>query len=157
MLNFDKAIRLSSDNERKAEIISRLNDYDNDDLLNLFRSANSSNYCFGFADVFDAEDINEIMCDSTPYDILCRVAFGNVTSVKNYLRFDGYENLESVTVFDLYNECEDNVEEMADWLMNNWNNVDNLYSEDYELFDAWDDIDNDRWDWEEYEEQMKQD
>lgn len=156
MLDFDKAIRLTSDNDRKAEIVSRLNDYDNDDLIELFRSAFNRDGTFDFIDVFSADDINDVMRDNSPYEILCSVFFGNVTSVNDYLRFNAYRNLESVSEYELYNECVDSIDEMADWLMSNYYHIDSLYSDDYELLDAWDDIDNDRWDWEEYEEGMRQ-
>lgn len=137
MLDFEKAAKLEDYNERKAEIISRLKDYEDKDLLNICRDANSWDGSFDFCDAFDAEDIDEYLCDMKPYDIMCRIVFGNVDSVNNMLRFDAYGNLESVHEWDLESEARSYIDDIAAWLMDDWHNTDGLYEEDRELFEAW--------------------
>lgn len=145
--NFEDAIKLTGD-ERKAEIVERLNDYNDADLLSICREACSYDGSFDFADVFDIEDLCETM---SAYDVARSIIYGDVTSVNDMVRFDAYGNLESVCEWDLEKEARDQIDEIADWLMRNWREVDSLYSDDEELFGAWEDIDNGNWDLEEDE------
>ena len=151
MLDFDDAIELTAYDERKAEIESRLADYTDEDLLRLFRDANIYDGSFDFVDAFDSDYIDDYLCDMKPYDIMCRVVFGKVETVNAMFRFNAYGNLESVSEWELRQECRESICDMAAWLVDGWYNVDGLYEDDKELFEAWDDIDNDRWDWDEDE------
>lgn len=148
MLDNEKAIKLTG-NDRTKEIESRLADYLDSDLLNLFREANSWDGSFDFVDAFDADYIDDFLCDMKPYDIMCRVVFGNVDTVNAMLRFDAYGNLESVHEFELEEECKSCIYDMARWLIDDWSNVDGLYEEDKELFETWYNIDHDQYDCEE--------
>lgn len=152
MLDFEKAIRLTGE-ERKAEIIDRLNDYEGRDLFNICCEAMSYDGSFDFCYAFDAEDIGDYVDTSDPYNFMCRIVFGSVDNVNDMLRFDAYGNLESVSEWELHKECQDRIDEIADWLMDNWHNVDSLYEEDEELFNAWEDIDRGIYDWEEEEKE----
>lgn len=154
MLDNQDAIKLTG-NARKNEIVERLNDYEGKDLLNICRDANSWDGSFDFCDAFEADYIDDYLCDMKPYDIMCRVVFGNVENVNNMLRFDAYGNLESVHEWDLEKECEENIDEIADWLMDNYSNTDSLYSDDEELFETWWEIDHDQYDWDEDEDEDK--
>ena len=87
-----------------------------------------------------------------PYDIMCRIVFGNVNNVGGMLRFDAYGNLENVSEYELIEDCQGSICDMASWLMDNWYHIDGLYEEDKELFEAWDDIDHDCYDWDEEDE-----
>lgn len=149
MLDNHEAIKLTGD-ARKAEIISRLNDYDDKDLLNICRDANSWDGSFDFCDVFDIEDLCSMVDDK--YELVRSVIYGNVTNVVDMVRYDAYGNLENVTVWDLYKECTDSIDYIADWLMDDWQNTDSLYEEDEELFNTWWEIDHDQYDWDEEEE-----
>lgn len=135
----EKAILLIG-NERINEIANRLRDYEKDDLLFLYREASCYDGSFEFANTFDIDDLTCIFSSITNlvYAIIC----GNVTNVIDEVRFDRYGNLESVTDLELYDDCEDYVEELAEWLIDNYNHIDGLYTEDEELLDAWDKIDN---------------
>lgn len=152
MLDFEKAIRLTR-NERRAEIISRPNEYEGEELFNICREAFSYDGSFDFCDAFDAEDIGDYIDTSDAYNLMCRIVFGNVDNVNDMLRFNAYGNLESVSEWELHRECEDSIDEIADWLMDNSHNVDSLYEDDKELFDAWEYIDRGVYDWEEEEEE----
>ena len=135
--NFEDAIKLKGD-ERKKEIIERLNDYTHKDLLSICREANSYDGSFDFADAFDLEDLCAMM---SAYDVARSIIFGDVTNVDDMVRFDAYGNLESVSEWDLKHEAYDQTDEIADWLMDYWNEAYSLYEDDKELFDAWENID----------------
>jgi hypothetical protein len=138
--DFDNAIKLKGD-ERKAEIVERLNDYNDADLLSICREACSWDGSFEDLYAFDAEDIGDYVDTSDAYSFMCRIVFGNVENVNDMLRFDAYGHLESVCEWDLEKEARDQIDEIADWLMDNWNEAYSLYEDDKELFDAWDNID----------------
>lgn len=137
MLDFDKAIKLK-DEEREKEILARLNDYNDADLLSICREARSWDGSFDFVDAFDIEDL----CEMLPaYDVARSIIYGDVTNVNDMVRFNAYGNLESVCEWDLEREARDSIDEIADWLMDNWQKADSLYSDDEELFEAWENID----------------
>lgn len=135
----EKAVLLTGD-KRLNEIANRLRDYEKDDLLFLYREANCYDGSFEFANTFDINDLTYVFNTTTNlvYAIIC----GNVTNIIDEVRFDRYGNLESVTDLELYDDCEDYVEEFAEWLIDNYNCIDGLYTEDEELLDIWDEIDN---------------
>lgn len=150
--DFDNAIKLTGD-ERKKEIIERLNDYEDKDLLSICREANSYDGSFDDLWAFDAEYVGDYVDTSDAYSFMCCIVFGNVENVNDMLRFDAYGNLESVCEWDLEKEARDQINDIADWLMNYWDEAYSLYEDDKELFDAWDDIDHGRYDWDEEEEE----
>lgn len=135
----EKAIWLTGD-ERVNEIINRLRDYKEIDLLDIYREANSYDGSFEFADTFDVSDLNCIF--SNVNDLVHAIIHGKVTNIIDEIRFDEHGNLESVTEETLYADCEDYVEELAEWLMNNYSQVDGLYAEDEVLFNKWQEIDS---------------
>ena len=140
MLDFDKAIKLK-DEERKKEIIDRLKEYEDKDLLSICCEANSYDGSFDNLWAFDIEDVGDYVDTSDAYRFMCLIAYGNVNMADYMLRFDAYGNLESVNPWDLEEEARDQIEDIADWLMDNYYKTDSLYGEDEELFDAWDNID----------------
>lgn len=150
MLDNEKAIKLTGE-ERVKEIESRLADYLDNDLLSLFREANSYDGYFDFVDAFDIEDLCSMVSDK--YELVRSIIYGNVNNVNDMVRYNAYGNLESVSEWDLVKECQDNLREMAEWLMDDYNEVYSLYEDDKELFDTWWDIDHDQYDWEEDEDE----
>lgn len=140
MLDFDKAIKLK-DEERKAEIIDRLKEYEGKDLLSICRDASCWDGSFEDLDAFDAEDVGEYVNTDDAYGFMCSIVFGNVENVNAMLRFNAYGNLESVSEWDLEQEAISQIDDIADWLMDNYDQTYSLYGEDEELFDAWDNID----------------
>lgn len=151
MLDNSKAIRLESYEERKAEIIIRLNGYLNEDLLNIYREAMSYDGSFDFCQVIDLEEL--ISETDNKYELIRSIIYGDVKSIDGMVRYNAYGNLESVTEYDLQWECEDYIGDLAEWLMDNYDNTDSLYEDDKELFEAWWDIDHDQYDWDEEEEE----
>lgn len=135
----EKAIWLTGDG-RVNEVVDRLRDYRDSDLLYLYREANSYDGSFEFAYTFDVSDLTCIF-DNTN-DLVHAIIHGNVTNITDEVRFDGNGDLESVTEEALYADCEAFIEELAEWLMNNHSQVDGLYTEDEELFNKWQEIDD---------------
>ena len=135
--SFEDAIKLKDD-ERKSEIIERLKDYNGKDLLSICREACSWDGSFDFADAYDIEDLCSMM---SAYDVARSIIYGDVTNVNDMVRFNAYGNLENVSEWDLEEEARDNIDEIADWLMDNYNKTYSLYSDDEELFEAWENID----------------
>lgn len=134
-----KAVNLTG-NERINEIVNRLNDYEKSDLLCIYREATCYDASFEFANTFDIDELTYIFGNTS--NLVHAIIYGNVTNVVDEVRFDEWGNLESVTEQELYDECKDYVEELAEWLMDNHSNVDGLYTEDEELFNMWCEIDN---------------
>ena len=151
MLDNNVAIKLESYEERKAEIVSRLKDYLNEDLLDIYREAMSYDGSFDFCDAFDLEDL--ISMTDNKYELVRSIIYGDVKSIDGMVRYNAYGNLESVTEYDLQWECEDYIDDLAEWLMDNYDNTNSLYEDDKELFEAWWDIDHDQYDWDEEEEE----
>ena len=140
MSNSD-AIKLTTPEERKSEIRYRLGHYSSEDILNVFKCANSYSGDFEFVYVFEADEIEDYF--ETEYDVLRACVYGNVENLNDLLRIDDYFNLESLTIDQLYDECWDWLDELVDYVMENWDRLsDALYTDDYELLDTWDNIDN---------------
>ena len=138
--NFEDAIKLTGD-ERKNEIIDRLKDYESKDLLSICRDASCWDGSFEDLYAFDASEVGEYVDTSDAYSFMCRIVFGNVENVNDMLRFNAYGNFESVSEWDLEQEACDQIEDIADWLMDNYNQTYSLYSDDADLFEAWENID----------------
>ena len=151
MLDNTVAIKLESYEERKAEIIIRLNDYLNEDLLSIYREAMCYDGSFDFCDAFDLEELIGMV--DNKYELVRSIIYGDVKSIDGMVRYNAYGNLESVTEYDLQWECEDYIDDLAEWLMDNYDHVSGLYEDDKELFEAWWDIDHDQYDWDEEEEE----
>lgn len=137
---FETAVKLDGD-ARKNEIVARLNDYLDDDLLSICREAFSWDGSFEELYAFDAEDIENHVDPREIYRLMCQIVYGNVQTVNELLRFDAYGNLESISEFDLGIEARDRIDDIAEWLLDNWHHCDNLYEDDYNLFSAWDEVD----------------
>lgn len=135
----EKAIWLTGDG-RVNEIIDRLRDYRNSDLLCLYREANAYDGSFEFANTFDVSDLACIF--SNINDLVHAIVYGDVTSIVDEVRLDECGNLENVTEETLYDECGDYIKKLAKWLMDNHCQVDGLYTEDEELFNKWQEIDS---------------
>lgn len=149
--NFEDVIKLTGD-DRKKEIIERLNDYLNEDLLSICQEANAYDGSFDFVNVFDPEDIGNYVDTSDAYRFMCSIVFGNIENVNDMLRFNAYGNLVSVSQWQLESEARESIDEIADWLMDNWNKSYSIYGDDEDLFNAWWDIDHGQYDWDEDEE-----
>ncbi len=99
----------------------RIEELDDKELLALFRECNGWDGCFNFVDVWDIEELGNSM---DTYRLVRAVIYGDVRNVVDNVRFNGYGNLETVSEYDLYNECEDNKDELIEWLLDNSCHID---------------------------------
>lgn len=70
------------------------------------------------------EMVNTMVKDK--FELARAIIYGNVTNVNEPVRFNGYGNLESVSEYELIKECENNIDEIADWIMDN--GTSNIYT-----------------------------
>lgn len=96
------------------------NNLSDDDLLNLFKTYN--NY-YGDYEFCETWGLEELCFNYNAYDIAQKIIFGNVDNTIDDVRFDSNENLESVDIYDLYDEMYDYLGDLCNDLLNNWYNI----------------------------------
>lgn len=137
MLDFEDAVKIESYEERLNELQLRLYDYEDADLRSIYREANCWDSSFDFMDVFPMEEVGDYIDTSDAYNFMCRIVYGSVNPSSDYLRVNAYGNLVSVDDYDIDSDCRHHIDELADWLLDNYEHVDCLYEEDKELLNAW--------------------
>ena len=66
--------------------------------------------------IYNIDDLNELLCNMSPYDILCRGFFGDFNPNHAWFLFDGYGNLQSFQYVDFYFEDDDFLlDEIQEW------------------------------------------
>lgn len=101
------------------------------ELLGVFKEANSWDGSFDFVDVFDFEELASMTNDT--YEFGRSIVYGDVTNVNDSVRYNAYGNLESVSEYDLASEARDNIDDLANWLADNYMRVDSYdFSECFE-------------------------
>ena len=137
MLDFEDAVKIESYEERLNELKIRLLDYEDADLRSVYTEANFCDGSFDFIEVFTMEEVGDYIDTSDAYNFMCRIVYGSVNPSSDYLRVNAYGNLVSVDDYDIDSDCRHHIDELADWLLDNYEHVDCLYEEDKELLDAW--------------------
>lgn len=99
----------------------RIEELDDETLLSLFQECNSWDGYFDFVNTWDIEDLGSCM---DTYEIVRAVIYGDVRNVVDNVRFNAYGNLETVTDYQLYNECHDYIEDLINWLLNDSCHID---------------------------------
>lgn len=98
----------------------RIENLCDDDLLALYQECNGWDGQFDFADTWSIKDL----CSSNDtYKIVRSVIYGDVRNVDDNVRYNAYGNLETVTEYDLYNECRYYIDELIDWIMGNGHHI----------------------------------
>ena len=102
----------------KKRICEQLDELSDDNLLGIYRTAMQWDGSFDFVDIADIYDAVEGMKTE---DIVNVIVYGDVKNVFDPVRFDGYGNLETVSKWDVIDECRDKsqLSELADWLLDN--------------------------------------
>ena len=100
----------------------RINELDNETLLQLYRDCNSWDGSFDFCNIWDIEELADCM-NSNAYELARSIIYGKVTNVMDPVRYNAYGNLESVSEYDLYNDCDYYKEDLIDWLVENSYNI----------------------------------
>lgn len=84
---------------------------------------------------YDMEQFNDIMCGHDPEFIAHRIHFGDFNPMDDYFNFDGYGNLESVSVWEL----ERIMKEWADDIVERYKELSDEGAVDGDLLDELDD------------------
>lgn len=99
--------------EKQEKVEQYLEELSDENLLDLFIDVNANGGCFEFVYTYDLEEL----CSFTDtYDVARAIIYGDVNNVIDNVRYDAYGNLESVNEYELYDECRDNIKEIAEWL-----------------------------------------
>ena len=105
----------------KESALNILNRMDKERLLSLYKEANL--YCGWFE--FASADSLEKVCEFTgAFEIARAIIYGDVKNLVDPVYFDGNHNLYTISDNDLYRECMGHLDELLDWLEENYNHVD---------------------------------
>lgn len=88
-------------------------------LMDAVQTINSYNGALEEFDVFDFDSINDYLHGVEPIEIMRMVKFGDVHWTDEYLRFNGYGNLESISEYSLIREMKDEIDEIVYQLIEN--------------------------------------
>lgn len=98
------------------DIVNELNNWD--DSLDHLRAYDNDDEFF------------EVFFERRPAEVAKAIHFGDFNYNDDYIRFNGYGNLETLTERQLVQEMRDNIDEIVDLLLTN---KDNIYIDDDEL------------------------
>lgn len=99
-------------NEKLKELLSE----DTDLLVDITRSLNAWHGGWDFVDTYDLEDLCSMY--ENGYEVVRAVIWGDVENVYDNVRFDGYGNLESVTEYDVIDDCLADIDSIIDDFLN---------------------------------------
>ena len=114
------------------DIKSVLEEMSDNELLDVFREAHLWDGSFDFVDVFDFEELAGMTNDT--YEFGRSIVYGNVTNIIDPVRYNAYGNLESVSENELELDARDNVDDLADWLEDNY-----MYIDGYDFSECFED------------------
>lgn len=112
--------------EKREKLIDYLNNMDYKKLLQLYRGCNKYDGSFDFCDVWNLEGLCSCYTDNIQELVEC-VIYGKVKNTYDMIRFDDCGVLESVNEEELKEDCNYYIDELADWLIDNYNNIDYKY------------------------------
>ena len=69
------------------------------------------------------EEFFEMFFQGNPMEVARAIYYGNYKYMDEYVRFDGCGNLESLDDYQYEQELKDNINEIIDELMENYNNI----------------------------------
>jgi hypothetical protein len=96
-----------------------------DELRQIVGDLNSWNGCLESLDVMDNDgEFFNIYFDGKPMEAVRAAVYGDYHYTDDYVRFDGYGNLESLSEYDLESEMKDNIDEIIDLMIENRDNID---------------------------------
>lgn len=98
----------------KDKIIEGLEQLSTDELLSLYREINSYDGSLDQFDIFEMDEFDEVLDGYKPSEIVNSIRYGDFDSTDEYFRFNGYGNLESLSHFDIEEELDSYLGEIAD-------------------------------------------
>ena len=112
-------------NEMLREKLQGLLLGDTEYLMTIVEELDSWNGSFNNLRVYENdEEFFEMFFEGThPMEIARATYYGDYKYMDEYVRFNAYGNLESLDNFEYEGELKDNIEEILDDLMENYNNI----------------------------------
>ena len=98
-----------------------------EERLDICKSINSYDGSMDFSDFTYIEDLAEY---TDAYELARSIVYGNVTSIENPVRYNGYANLENVYEYEIEEESENYISEIIDFIDSN--GFSNLYCDELE-------------------------
>ena len=94
-------------------------------LMTIVEELNNWNSDLDYLRVYENdEEFFEMFFEGThPMELVRMTYYGDYKYTDQYVRFNGYGNLESLDNFEYKEELKDNIEEIIDELMENYNNI----------------------------------
>ena len=110
----------------KDLVIDTINDLSTSDLVDL-----NNTYCrennYNDDEVFyNDEEFFETFFSSKPYELARAINFGSYNFADDYVKFNGYGNLETVNYFSVADLVE-TVDNIADWCIKNPSDISHLF------------------------------
>ena len=95
-----------------------------EELMDVVREVNSWNSDLEHLDYqYNDEDFFDTYFEGEPMKAVRAAVYGDYNYTDDYVKFDGYGNLKSVSEYDLERELEDHIEEIMDSLEGNLPNL----------------------------------
>ena len=112
-------------NEMLREKLQGLLLGDSEYLMTIVQELNNWNGNLDYLRVYENdEEFFEMFFEGThPMEIVRMTYYGDYKYMDEYVRFNGYGNLESLSDYQYERELKDNINEIIDELMKNYNNI----------------------------------
>ena len=111
--------------ERIAKQLEELLLRDKDAMLNCVRELNSWNDCLDWLEFYENDDdFFEMFFDERSLDMLHAMKYGNFDFDDEYVKFNGYGNLETYSYREMIEEVESCIEEIVENLIENRDEID---------------------------------
>ena len=101
-------------NEKFEKVKNYLENLNNRDLLDIWNCY--SREISNGDEIFRIEDFDEECEDLTPYDIACKICYGDLDLQLSYFKFDAYCNFESINEHHLMSYID--IDELAEYIVN---------------------------------------
>ena len=93
-------------------------------LMTIVQQLNSWNSNLDYLKVYENdEEFFRMFFSNDPMELARMIYYGDYKYMVEYVRFDGCGNLESLSDFQYEQELKDNINEIIDELMENYNNI----------------------------------
>ena len=93
-------------------------------LMTIVEELNNWNSNLDYLRVYENdEEFFEMFFEGKPMEIARMTYYGDYKYMDKYVRFNGYGNLETLSDYQYEKELKDNINEIIDELMENYNNI----------------------------------
>ena len=93
-------------------------------LMTIVQELNNWNSNLDYLRVYENnEEFFEMFFQGNPMEVARAIYYGDYGYRYEYVRFNGYGNLESLSDYQYEKELKDNINEIVDELMENYNNI----------------------------------